>query len=139
MSKAIRAIRATVLSDPDLAALLQRGNTYAIRAGEASEIDVTPYVLLWRIIDRPIYQLGGRTGVFNALVQVDCYAATKGDAYSLAAAIADALDGMRGTVDGDIWVSQLIQEDSRDRDERIADGADRPLSVVQTDYRLVYR
>ncbi len=139
MSKAIRAIRSRVLSNSALAALLQRGDTYAIRTGEASEIDAPPYVLMWRIIDRPIYQLGSRTGLSNALIQVDCYAVTKAAAYSLADAIADVLDGMRGTIDGDIWVAQLIQEDSRDRDERTADGADRPLSVVQTDYRLVYR
>lgn len=91
------------------------------------------------IIDRPVYELGQRTGLSNALIQVDCYAATKTAAYQLAAAIADTLDGMRGTIDGDVWVSQLIQEDSRDRDERTADAANRPLSVVQTDYRLTYR
>lgn len=139
MSKAIRAIRSRILANEALAILLQNETGFKIRTGEGSEVDEPPYVLLWRIIDRPVYSLGAKTGMQIATIQCNCYAATKSGAYQLADAIAAVLDGMRGVVDGDIWVASLLQEDSRDSTDRNAEGADRPLAIVQTDYRLYYR
>jgi hypothetical protein len=139
MSKAIRAIRSRIIANAGLATLLASGSGHKVRAGDGSEVDEPPYVLMWRIIDRPVYELGRKTGINVATIQIDCYADTKTAAYELADQVAGALDAMRGVIDGDVWVSQLVQEDSRDRSDRSAEGADRPLAVVQTDYRLFYK
>lgn len=139
MSRAIRAMRSRIIAHPTLATLLATETGHAVRTGDASEVDQVPYVLLWRIVDRPVYELGQKTGMSVATIQVDCFASTKTAAYQLADAVSEALDGMRGVIDGDVWVSQLVQEDSRDRSDRNAEGADRPIAVVQTDYRLFYK
>lgn len=139
MNGAIRVVRRIILDDSELATALKTATGHGVRPGDASEVDETPYVLLWVIFDRPYQSLAGREQLRTALVQVDCYAATKSRVAAIAARISDRLAAFgRGNAD-DVWVAEIIQEDTRDRDERDREGADRPLAVIQTDYRITFK
>ncbi|TWU19562.1 tail completion protein gp17 [Allorhodopirellula heiligendammensis] len=139
MNAAQRAVRAVILRNPQLAAKLQTATGHAVRPGDASQVDRPPYVLLWRITDRPVHTLNGRESIRIARVQVDSYAATKSEAAAIAQAIGDAVAlFQRGNADG-VWLAEITEDDTRDRDERNREGADLPLRVVQADYLLTYR
>lgn len=139
MNAAQRAVRAIILASPPLATKLQASTGHAVRPGNASEIDRPPYVLLWRITDRAIHTLVDRTEIRVATVQVDSYARTASEAAAIAGAIADAVAAFRRGNADEVWVAEITEDDTRDRDERDKEGGDMPLRVVQTDYRLTYR
>lgn len=138
MNAATRVLRRIILSDSTLAAHLATETGHAVRPGDASRVDRPPYILLWRISDQPFQSLTGRLDLNTAMVQVDCYARTKLEAAAMANLVSHAVASFRrGNADA-VWVAEITQHNTRDGDERDHEGGDKPLAVVQTDYRLTY-
>lgn len=138
MNAATRAMRNILLRSQTLKDFIANDTGHAIRPGDSSQDDRVPYVLLWRISDRPVQELAGPTGVRIAIVQVDYYANTKTQAAAMAALGEAAVSSFRRGNADDVWVAEITEANSRSREEPDPLGGDRLLGVEQTDYRLTY-
>ncbi|TWT91391.1 tail completion protein gp17 [Neorhodopirellula pilleata] len=143
MNGPIRAIRAIILGNAALAAKLATpaalGGGFAVRPGSTAIDDRPPYVLLWKIDDRPVEGLTGPTVLREAIVQVESYSPNKSEAAAIAAAILSAVQSFgRGNAD-DVWVASITERDSNSREEPDPLGGETLLAVEQTDFRMFYR
>jgi hypothetical protein len=89
------------------------------------------------ISDVPSHHLGGISGLSEARVQVDCYAATRTIANQLAEAVRIAIDGQRGTF-GSEAVRTCHLESVFSSAEQPVDASDKWRYVTTQDYLVWY-
>ena len=119
-------LRALLLADPDLSALVDR----RIDWGERPQGDGVPAVSLTRISGGEVYHMAGRSRFAQARVQVDCFAVDYARAARVAAAVQAALSGYRGGIFKGVFLDA-----ARDLRSAGSNDADRLFGVSQ-DYMI---
>lgn len=125
-----QALRAHLLADPTIAALVDRRIAWAVRPRQ----DQLPSIALHRIDGLRDYTMAAPSGLVTARVQVDCWATTNKEATAMSDAVRGALSGMRATV-GDVEFQGVFLELEIDYSEE-GSAPDELLHRVSTDYRI---
>ncbi len=106
-----------------------------IRPVRLRQTDAMPAIRWQRISGRHIHFQGGRTGLEQPRIQVDCYASTYSEAKQLATAVRHAIYEFAG-VRGDINVRQARLDNDTDGFENVDDGSDEGRYRVQQDWLI---
>jgi hypothetical protein len=119
------ALIALLLADSGLVAIAAA----RVYPGSRPQGSALPAIVLARVSGAPLYADDGEVGLGQARIQIDCWAATYGEAKTLARAVTACLSGFEGTV-GDT-VFQFIELDTeRDLREGGSDAADYPFRTA---------
>ncbi|MGV3483451.1 MAG: tail completion protein gp17 [Planctomycetaceae bacterium] len=139
MNEAIAAVIAIIGGDATLAAAFGG----RVRTGQAAQIDVRPYCLVWNVITTSNDALDGETDLDTSTVQIDVYAdrfSGPSGANALTTRIRDVIAAFkRGNV-ANVFVASILRTSGpRQYTERFGSGADESLAKVSIDYRLHHR
>jgi hypothetical protein len=97
--------------------------------GSRPQGSALPAAVLARVSGAPLYADDGEAGLETARIQIDCWAATYGEAKTLARAVTACLSGFDGTVGPTVF--QFIELDSeRDLREGGSGAADYPFRTA---------
>lgn len=100
----------------------------------AAQATTTPYIVLDAISKRPVHDHSGAAGLTEARVSALCHAPTYANAKGAAAAVATALDGRRGTIQGVAFGALLVEsEEDAGWDEQTK------MHVVAVEVRVLYQ
>jgi hypothetical protein len=109
----------TILSSAAGVTAITSTRIYPIQAPQ----NVTkPYITYQRISTERDYTLGGPDGLVNAILQVDCWAATNDAARSLADAVRLAFDDYRGTSSSVVIQGTFLHNDFDNWEQELAGG-----------------
>lgn len=125
-----QALRAHLLADPGIAALVDRRIAWAARPREAQ----LPSIALHRIDGVRDYTMAAPSGLVTARVQVDCWAATNKEASAISDAVRGALSGLRDTVGGVDFQGVFLELEIDYSEESAA--PDELLHRVSSDYLI---
>jgi hypothetical protein len=98
-----------LLADSGLSALVST----RVYPGSRPQGSALPAVVLNRISGGPGYADDGETGLTNTRIQIDCWAATYGQAKLVARAVTASLSDFQGTIGNTVFCSVML-EDERD-------------------------
>lgn len=100
---------------------------------EAPQAPALPYVVIFRVGDRPVHSLECSSGLHFARLQVDGFAKSAKTARDVMRAVKTSLDGFRG-IQSTVDVQSVLLLDSMDGYEEAPE-----LKRVTHDYRVCYR
>lgn len=112
------AIRARLLATASVTDLCGQRIDFGANAQGAGY----PRVLLWTISDNELHTMAGPDGLSVGRIQIDCYAATYGQAKQLSRAVRAVLDGYRGG-----GLLGVFHAGTRDTREGGSNEAERPF------------
>jgi hypothetical protein len=119
------ALIARLLADAGVASLAGT----RVFPGSRPQGSALPAIVLARVSGAPLYADDGEIGLGQDRIQIDCWAATYGEAKTLARAVTACLSGFEGPV-GDT-VFQFIELDTeRDLREGGVDAAEYPFRTA---------